>query len=255
MRRYLLLFGLIGLLFQCNQSTKEAKKRSKIEQIFAENTYDLGRSASLNIYNDSTYEFTAIEGGFNHQKIEKFKGSCLIKEDTIYFKPFEFKFTNSKKAVIKNNFIEFIEGKFPFRIKIKESSIVIKQTIDLGQFNGYSIFTYEKKFYNYFTKDVSPYDLTQKDLVRLDEILERCFEDNKTELNKASNQYGKQIIAVINPKNEIEVWVSCNCKDKRFKDEFYCQIMEVKDGGNCHFRLKVNLTKQSYSELSINGEA
>jgi hypothetical protein len=209
----------------------------------------------LNIYDNSTYEFTVIEGGFNHQKIEKFNGSCSIKNDTIYFKPFEFKFTNSEKAIIKNNFIEFIDGAFPFRIKIKKSSIVIKQTIDFGQFNGYSIFTYEKKFYNYFTKDVKPYELTQKDLVGLDKILEKCFEDKKNKLDKESNQYGKQIIAVTNSKNEIEVWVSCNCKDKRFKDEFDCQIMEVKDGGNCHFRLKVNLTKQSYSELSINGEA
>lgn len=254
-RRHLLLFGLLGLFFQCNQSKKGANKFGKVEQIFAENNYDLGGSAKLNIYADSTYEFTVTDGGFDHQKIEKFNGFCFIKSDTIYFKPFEFKYVNSAKAIIKNNFVEFIEGKYPFRVKIRKSNVAVKQTYDLGQFNGYSIFTYDKKFYNYFTEDVKPYELTQKDLIELDKLLEKCFDDNKVELNRKSNQYGKQIIAVINKKKEVEVWLSCNCKERQFKDEFEYQIMQVHDGGNCHFRLKINLTKQSYSDLSINGEA
>jgi hypothetical protein len=256
-RKNLLLFGLLGLLFQCNQNKKDSQKTDKVQLIFAENisNFGLGGSTKFQIYTDSTYELEVIEEGFNHQKIDKFKGNCFIKNDTVYFNPLEFKFTNSEKAIIKNKFIEFIDGEFPFRIKIKKTSIIIKQTIDFGQFNGYSIFTYDKRFYNYFENDVKQYELTQKDLFQADKILEKCFEDNKTELNRKSSQYAKQIIAVTNSKNEIELWVSCNCKDKRFENEFEYQIMQVHDGGNCHFRLKINLTKQSYSDLSINGEA
>ena len=255
-RRHLLLFGLLGLLFQCNQSKKGANEFSKVEQIFAENNYDLGRSAKLNIYADSTYEFTVTNGGFDHQKIDKFKGPCYIKNDTVYFKqPFEFKYVNSTKAVIKNNFVEFVEGEYPFRVKIRKSNITVKQNFDLGQFNSYSVFTYDKKFYNYFTKDVRPYELTQKDLIELDRLLEKCFDDNRVQLNRKSNLYGKQIIAVINNKNEVEAWISYNCKERKIKDEFEYQIMRVNDGGNCHFTLKINLTRQNYSDLSINGEA
>ena len=89
----------------------------------------------------------------------------------------------------------------------------------------------------------------------MDRLLEKCFDDNKVELNRKSNLYGKQIIAVINNKNEVEVWVSCNCKERKNKDEFEYQIMRVNDGGNCHFTLKINLTRQNFSDLSINGEA
>lgn len=209
----------------------------------------------MNIYADSTYEFTVTNGGFDHQKINKFKGSCYITNDTVYFKPFEFKYVNSTKAVIKNNFVEFIEGEYPFRVKIRKSNITVKQTYDLGQFNGYSIFTYDKKFYNYFTEDVRPYELPQKDLIELDRLLEKCFDDNRVELSRKSNLYAKQIIAVINNKNEVEVWISRNCKERKIKDEFEYQIMRVNDGGNCHFTLKINLTRQNYSDLSINGEA
>lgn len=254
-KRHLLLFGLLFLLFKCNQHKKEINQLGKVEQIFAENIYDLGESVKLIIYTDSTYEFIVGNGGINHQKIKKFNGSCFIKSDTIYFRPFEFKYVNSEKATIKNNFIEFLGGEFPFRVKIKESSISVKHTLDFGQFSDYSVFTYDKKFYDYFPKDVKPYELTQKDLIELDNILKKCFEENNTKLNKKSSQYAKQIIAVINSKNDIELWVSCNCKDKRFKNEFEYAIIQVQDGGNCHFRLKINLTKQSYSDLSINGEA
>ena len=254
-RLHLLLFGLLGLLFQCNQSKKGTNEFGKVEQIFAENNYDLGGSAKLNIYADSTYEFTVTNGGFDHEKIDKFKGSCYIKNDTIYFKPFAFKYVNSGKAIIKNNFVEFIEGEYPLKVKIRKSNIAVKQTYNLGQFNGFSIFTYDKKFYNYFIEDDKPYELTQKDLIELDKLLEKCFDDNKSELNRKSNLYEKQIIAVINNKKEIEVWVSCNCRERKFNKEFEYQIVRVNDGGNCHFTLKINLTRQNYSDLSINGDA
>ncbi len=254
-RRHLLLFGFLGLVFQCNPNKKGVNQLDKVEEIFAENIYEFDGSAKLKIYADSTYEFIVTEGGFNHQKIEKFNGSCFVKSDTIYFKPFEFEYSNSKKAIIKNDFIEFLGGEFPFRIKIIKSSISVKNTIDFRQLKDYSVFSYDKKFYDYFPNDVKSYELTQKDLIELDKILEKCFEENKIELDKGSSQYTKQVIAVVNTKNEIELWVNCNCKDKRFENKFEYQIIQVHDGGNCHFRLKINLTKKRYSDLSINGEA
>ena len=91
--------------------------------------------------------------------------------------------------------------------------------------------------------------------LELDRLLEKCFDDNRVELSRKSNLYAKQIIAVINNKNEVEVWISRNCKERKIKDEFEYQIMRVNDGGNCHFTLKINLTRQNYSDLSINGDA
>ncbi len=253
-RKYFLFFGLIGLFCKCAKK-EETNELVKVEQVLAENIYDLIGSSKLQIYSDSTYDFTVIENSPNHEKIDKYKGRCFIKNDTVFFEPFDFQYTNSTKAILKNNFIEFIQGDFPYKIKIKKSSIEIKQTIDFGKFDSYSLFTYDNKFYSYFTKNAKPYELTQNDLTNVDKILEKCFEENKAVLRNKSNQYTKQVIAVVKSKNEVEVWVNCNCKDKFFKNQFEQQIIQAKDGGNCHFKLKINLSKQSYSAFSVNGNA
>lgn len=255
MKSHLLILVLLGLMFQCNPKKKELEQTVKIPLLMAENNYGFGHSTKFQIYIDSTYELKLTETSINYEKIEIFKGFCFIKGDTIFFKPLAFRYTNSEKAVLKNNFIEFIGEDFPFRLKIKKLSPKIKQTINLGQINGYSIFTYNKKFYRYFNHDVKQHEITQNELIQVDKILEKCFTDNRGKLRAKNEGYVKQIIPVINKKNEIEIWINCICKNVHFQNEYEYQIIEVKDGGNCFFRLRINLTKQSYSDFSINGVA
>jgi hypothetical protein len=65
-------------------------------------------------------------------------------------------------------------------------------------------------------------------------------------------RYKRQYFPIVNEKGEKEVWVNCFCStwgSEKWKSE----IIHVKDGGNCFFNVKINLTKQILYELSVNG--
>jgi len=182
---------------------------------------------------------------------KKFNGHCYLIKDTIYFKPLEFNYTNSEKAVIKNNFIEFISKEKSFRIKIKKSALKIESQLDLTKFEDYAIFTY--KPYDEDT-DFKPYDINQIQLKGIDMILNKCFTENKSKLRN-KDEYLKQCIAVTNQNNEQEVWIHCYCKSPHADRSLKYNQIKMNDGGNCNISVKINLTKKEYSQLIIAGLA
>jgi len=249
----------LGLFIQCKEPVHKIIKSTKNEQITAENIYDLGGIATLIFYADSTYSFSVKEEDSNYEKIEKFKGLYFVKHDTIYFEPFNFRFNRSNKAVIKNNYVEFVDGDYPLKIEIKKNKIKTKSDLNLSKFEDYAIFTFDPKFYsstyyNYNPNQIKPYDLNQSELIEVTEILKKCFSDHKDKLRTIDN-YIKQCIVVINSKGEKEVWVSCFCKSPFVEHIYKYSIIMMNDGGNCNINMKINLTKKSYSELIIAGEA
>jgi hypothetical protein len=54
--------------------------------------------------------------------------------------------------------------------------------------------------------------------------------------------YKRQYIAIINSKNEKEVWINCFCRTK--DDNWNEQIVSWPKHGECYFRLKINLKKK-----------
>ena len=66
-------------------------------------------------------------------------------------------------------------------------------------------------------------------------------------------RYDRQFIAVINKKGEKEVWV--NCFRWTSSNNWKKKIFRIDDGGNCCFHLKINLSKKSYYNFSVNGTA
>ena len=60
------------------------------------------------------------------------------------------------------------------------------------------------------------------------------------------NEYKRQYTPVINKENEKEVMIYCAC-------DGYFGL--VQDGGKCYFKLKVNLTKMTFTQIRINGIA
>jgi hypothetical protein len=123
-------------------------------------------------------------------------------------------------------------------------------------------------------KDSKPTDLTNDDLIKIETILNKCIDDynpdQERQFNEINNKnpeyslekksfiidlniYKRQYIAVINSKGEKEVWVNCFCRtnNSNWKNE----RVIVKDGGNCYFNLKINLTTGQYYELMVNGDA
>ncbi|MCK8143352.1 hypothetical protein MW871_15785 [Flavobacterium sp. I-SCBP12n] len=250
-RQYILIFTILSLFTQCKKSKIETLKQSKIEQIFAENNYDLGGNVKFELFSDSTYNLISTVKSPNYEKTEKFNGFCEVKNDTIYFKPFEFEYTDSEKAVIKNNFIEFISEKSSFRIEIKKNTFKTRNKLDFTKFKDYAIFTYKPENKN---SEYKPYDINQTELEEIDRILTKSFEENKSKL-KSKNEYVKQCRIVTNANNEIEIWINCYCKNKYDKSGFKYNLIQMNDGGKCNISIKINLTKKEYSELNIAGLA
>lgn len=252
---------ILGLSIQCKHSEEKSKKEpQKIEKILAINNYSFIGKTSLKFqfFSDSSYAFTIIKKESDYEKLEIFRGPCFVKNDTIYFKPFEFKFDRSSdKAVIKNNFIEF--NKSGLKIEIKKNLYKTKNKLDLTKFNDYAFFSFNQEmhspiYYGYEPNTIKPYDLTQKELVETDLILKKCFSENKSKLEKF-DKYIKQCIVVINKKQEKEVWISCYCNDFYSKDTFKYDLIRMDDGGNCNINLKINLTNHNYTNLNISGRA
>lgn len=123
-------------------------------------------------------------------------------------------------------------------------------------------------------KDSKPTNLTNDDLQKIEIILNKCIDDynpnQERQFKEINNKhpeykldkenfvinlkrYKRQYQAVINSKEEKEVWINCFCRtyNSNWKNE---QII-VKDGGNCYFNLKINLSTEEYYELMVNGDA
>jgi len=244
---YILLFFtfLIGCKNDSNLKTQE-----KRELIIEAGSGEKG-SEDFKYYSDSTYTFYLKSIEFDYEKVEKFRGSCHLKNDTLYFTPFEFKPTKSEKAILKNNFIEFIGKYSSYRLEIKKNNTKIKSKLNFKKIRDFAVFTYypESEKSNY-----KPYDLNQSELEKANKILEKCFEENKSKLRN-STEYVKQCVAVKNANNEIEVWISCYCKNSFNKNGYKFYQIEMNDGGNCNILIKINITKETISELAIAGLA
>ena len=102
------------------------------------------------------------------------------------------------------------------------------------------------------------YEMTGKDIQKLEKIFQKSIEDYNR-LNPdgpyhlESKNYKRQYVPMINSKGEKEVWVNCFCVTRG--DEWKTEIVYVEDGGDCFFNLQINLSKESYSEFRVNGEA
>lgn len=120
-----------------------------------------------------------------------------------------------------------------------------------------------------------PTNLNQAELIEIEQILKLAIKENNEEqkllLKNHNEQYPQQIwsetgfelkidgfkrqyVPIINEQGEKEIWINFFCDDWGNED-WKNELMEVDDGGNCYFNLKVNITKKSYSELYINGYA
>lgn len=64
--------------------------------------------------------------------------------------------------------------------------------------------------------------------------------------------YSCQLVPVINPQGEKQVWVNGFCQAP---PAWRTHLFLVDDGGDCYFNVMLNLTQRKWGELSFNGEA
>lgn len=115
--------------------------------------------------------------------------------------------------------------------------------------------TYKQLFGSGYKK----WDITENDVNDAEKVIKICFENQKMGtvnrfLRKSPDDYCKQFVGAINFKGEKTIWVNCFCE--KFKDDFKnwkTEIIGVDDGGNCFFNIKINVDKNEYYDLNING--
>ncbi len=151
------------------------------------------------------------------------------------------------------------------KIKVDKSSIAI---IPFQQGGGKNLFINAK-----------PTQLSDVELENIEEIMQQFMVDwniiqehafyyhdsiNPNHYKKEDfivdlKNYYRQYVAVINENNEKEVWISCFCKDfftySEDPQRWRTEIIQIDDGGNCVFNLKINITKRTYYDFYVNGDA
>ncbi len=120
--------------------------------------------------------------------------------------------------------------------------------------------------YCWIFKNCKPTSLTTGDLSNIENLLTKCLNDFNATLPKINNKninkdetdiiklenYKRQYMPVLNETGEKEVWINCFCSSEHKNWEK--EVVFAKDGGNCYFNLKINLTKLKYFVLQINGK-
>lgn len=137
----------------------------------------------------------------------------------------------------------------------------------------YAILPFDAK-YTWLFKKAQPTNLNEQDIQDIDELLNKCLAGynpkQQIEFDSLSRtyprynftiqnfiidlaRYKRQYLPVINEKGEKEVWVNCFCRTDNM--DWKNNIVSVRDGGNCYFNLKINLSLKTYYGLVVNGEA
>jgi hypothetical protein len=123
-------------------------------------------------------------------------------------------------------------------------------------------------------KNAKPTNLTPQDIHDIDELLNKCIAaynpkqqmafdsiskkhpDYKLKIQNFVinlSRFKRQYFPVINEKGEKEVWINCFCRADN--EDWRNRLISVRDGGNCYFNLKINLTLKTYYDLMVNGDA
>ena len=100
-----------------------------------------------------------------------------------------------------------------------------------------------------------------KDIETAETILNKAFDDQKKPtlnrlLDRKPEDYNKQFVGFIDANGDKIIWANCFCKgsDSFFKD-WKNKVVIVNDGGSCFFNVKINITKNTYYDLMVNGYA
>jgi hypothetical protein len=238
------------------------KKNEKREILLVENHYfDIlhdSLSEKLTLFADSNFVFTKTYKSADNENIENRKGRFYIKKDTIHFSRNLLNDSESKKAIVKDGYLEIIDKEACYKIKVLATELPNRTTYDNQKFKNYAIFSYCQTRDSDVFVNGQQHELNNKEIAQMDSLLNICMKQNSRLKNRNNNDYIKQCIATNNKNNEVIVWLYCICSKSGFNfgDDFQRQIIgKVYDGGNCYFRLKINLTTQTYFDLSINGDA
>lgn len=251
----ILLITVSYFIISCKKENLNTDKTEKATEYLLESLYNspFFEKITFKIKEDSSYIFTKESDLDQDNSSIVSKGKVLIQNDTIFFRYHQFPINQAKKAVLKNNLIIFLNAENPYRLPISKTKLIVKNYYDLNEFKNYSTFTSEEFLLkHYYKKDFINYELQNNDMIELDKILKKMLHENNNKL-RAFEDYIIQCCAIKNDQDEIEVFINLYCNDEMINSRFKISTIRMKDGGNCNVSLKINLTKNTYSDLAIAG--
>ncbi len=137
-------------------------------------------------------------------------------------------------------------GKFQGSVSLKPDETIIDAGKDMSWVFG--------KSYTSRTPE-------SKDIETAETILNVAFEDQKKPtvnrlLGRKPDDYFKQFVGITDSNGDKIIWVNCFCKaEENSFNDWKNKIVFVNDGGNCFFNVKINITKNTYFDLMVNGQA
>ena len=181
----------------------------------------------MSIFSDNTY-IVNLQHQNEHDSLVKRKivGNYSLKKDTLYFRG-GMDSLGIRKAIIKNNLIEFPENDIE-GMPIVETILKLKPAIDLKKYPDFTIYTFKPGYDPYFGPDAKPYDLQEKDMVKLFKVLKTCPKDD---CQPKGRDYVKKCYASINHLGDKEVVVTFALKPE----------VPSKKGEYCFHAVLINL--------------
>lgn len=127
----------------------------------------------------------------------------------------------------------------------------LKQVAD-----NYAVIKYDPEFHDFYFKNAKPLELDDEEYASIHNLIIKAVEKhNSDEPDKRKvwdlSKYNFQYIPVYTEDRQKQVWVNafCNAFEKDWKKD----LIRVKDGGNCYFNLKINLSNSTFYDFSVNG--
>ena len=165
------------------------------------------------------------------------------------------------------------ETKETLNLQVQSPEIVV--TFDLPD-SLYSIIPFDTtSTWFWIFENVDPKTLSNTELTLIEEIIVKAVSTNNEKQQNRINEHNlahpekpitengyelklvefkRQYIPVINTEGEKIIWINFFCHDMDVSN-WKSDIIMVRDGGNCYFNLKVNLTKKTFFDFQVNGYA
>jgi hypothetical protein len=197
--------------------------------------------------NNFCFSFLPVKGSFSKKTI--IKGKFYIKRDTIYLT----KNNRFKKAILKDGYVEFLDKQL--KVKIIQNKTQLNHRTNRVNTDDFSSFTFYQGSSPAFEEGKSS-DLTKYEIGKLKVFIQSEIDKAHFKHHSKQSEFYKQYISIRNKENEKIVWINCiSRKDEYLNDRWKNEILEVNDGGEYFFQMKINLTKGIVFDFYVNGEA
>lgn len=241
----LIVFVFSGTSLVSCSSTDSGRERILLAKdtvshlMFTEYTFE--------VFSDSSFVYSTFSGFSGDTAISTHKGKLLIRMDSLLFNS-EISFNGITLAVLRNGYVEFDKGKYPYRIKIQNTSLPVSNFVNYEKYSDYAIFNDERIPKNQY------FEITNEEMKMIDSVGRAYFKVNKKLVQPFEN-YLKQVVVSSEANGDIAFGVKCFCKTFELESEFRQALIDMSDGGSCNVSFLIDFKSKTCDYLIVAGEA